>query len=395
MLVYIVYIVMTIVLSFIYDKQEDSFYKRSWWSIVCLYLILVAGLRHNVGGDTLYYMDDFNYIPKQIGEWKQYILQMMTRNAYMPGWTIFTILCKYCFDSFYMLQLIHAAFVNICIFYLFRKYTQHIFLCALLYGLSSYYFIFNMEIMREAIAIGLCGLSIHFYLQGQKKWFYILAFISLSFHISAIIIFLFPLIKFKKITYKTMLLAIIFSIGLWFASTTLLGYIVEYFSIGDALGDKLINYSGQSSTFIEFFHALAIYMIIQGGIMFFAQNNKIDDKNWMKNYNHIMGFRIIVAIIICGFRGFERFLNYTAIFYLILLTDFIYNYKKQLYNLALTKIVLIITVIFFCARFYMHYYPISNRYRYDLYIPYTSIFNDYVDDSFRKAIHDESLTGSD
>jgi hypothetical protein len=127
-----------------------------------------------------------------------------------------------------------------------------------------------------------------------------------------------------------MLLATIFSIGLWFASTTLLSYIVEYLNLGDALGDKLTHYSGQSSTFLEFFHALAIYMIIQGGIMFFAQHTKIDDENWMKNYNHIMGFCIIVTIIICGFRGFERFVNYTVIFFLILLTEFVYNYKKQL-----------------------------------------------------------------
>ena len=39
------------------------------------------------------------------------------------------------------------------------------------------------------------------------------------------------------------------------------------------------------------------------------------------------------------------------------------------------------------------YYPISGYHRYDLYFPYSTIFDEYNDYSYRDQIHQETLSG--
>ena len=392
MLPYILFILLTFCLSVLYDGQaEYTRTKKAWYIIVGIYLVLLAGLRNGVGGDTQLYMADFEYVPSAWGELNEFVTDSLTESGYMPGWSILVFLCKRWFDSFYAVQLVQALIVNIGILYLFRQYTTHIFLCTLLYGISYVFFLFNMEVMREAIAVVLCGIGMHCYLRGEKWKFYLLVGISILFHISALVVLLFPFVRFKQINTKTMIMAFFAALFLFLLSDVVVNYLPSL--LGSTINrtvEKIFLYSEITLNLFGFLENTIQYLVINAGIVFFAQWSLGEDEQKQKDYARYMSFYLIITVLICGFIGFSRFRNYTLIFFLIMLTEFIYHYKSQLYTNAIIKLIVLAGFVFYTSRYYMTYYPGSHGYKYEFYYPYTSIFDENVDTSKREGMHEEA-----
>ena len=74
-----------------------------------------------------------------------------------------------------------------------------------------------------------------------------------------------------------------------------------------------------------------------------------------------------------------------------MLTEFIYHYKSQLYTNAIIKLIVLAGFIFNTCQYYMTYYPGCNGYKYEFYYPYTSMFEEDVDNSKREDMHEESF----
>ena len=392
MLPYILFILLTFCLSLRFDGQaEYTRTKKVWYIIVGIYLVLLAGFRNGVGGDTQLYMQDFEYVPSTWGELNEFISDELTESGYMPGWSILVFLCKRWFDSFYAVQLAQALIVNIGILYLFRQYTTHIFLCTLLYGVSYVFFLFNMEVMREAIAVVLCGIGMHNYLRGEKWKFYLLVGISILFHISALVALLFPFVRLKQINIKTMIMAFFAALLLFLFSDVIVNYLPSLLgSSVNRIVEKIFLYSEITLNLFGFLENAIRYLIINAGIVFFAQWSIGEDEQRQKDYTKYMSFYLIITVLICGFIGFSRFRNYTLIFFLIMLTEFIYHYKSQLYTNAIIKLIVLAGFVFYTSRYYMTYYPGSHGYKYEFYYPYTSILDENVDTSKREDMHSEA-----
>ena len=393
MLPYILFILLTFCLSLRFDGQaEYTRTKKVWYIIVGIYLVLLAGFRNGVGGDTQLYMQDFEYVPSTWGELNEFISDELTESGYMPGWSILVFLCKRWFDSFYAVQLAQALIVNIGILYLFRQYTTHIFLCTLLYGVSYVFFLFNMEVMREAIAVVLCGIGMHNYLRGEKWKFYLLVGISILFHISALVALLFPFVRLKQINIKTMIMAFFAALLLFLFSDVIVNYLPSLLgSSVNRIVEKIFLYSDVTLNLFGFLENAIRYLVINAGIVFFAQWSIGEDEQRQKDYIKYMSFYLIITVLICGFIGFSRFRNYTLIFFLIMLTEFIYHYKSQLYTNAIIKLIVLAGFVFYTSRYYMTYYPGSHGYKYEFYYPYTSILDENVDTSKREDMHEESF----
>ena len=393
MLPYILFILLTFCLSLRFDGQaEYTRTKKVWYIIVGVYLVLLAGFRNGVGGDTQLYMQDFEYVPSTWGELNEFISDELTESGYMPGWSILVFLCKRWFDSFYAVQLAQALIVNIGILYLFRQYTTHIFLCTLLYGVSYVFFLFNMEVMREAIAVVLCGIGMHHYLRGEKWKFYLLVGISILFHISALVALLFPFVRLKQINIKTMIMAFFAALLLFLFSDVIVNYLPSLLgSSVNRIVEKIFLYSDVTLNLFGFLENAIRYLVINAGIVFFAQWSIGEDEQRQKDYTKYMSFYLIITVLICGFIGFSRFRNYTLIFFLIMLTEFIYHYKSQLYTNAIIKLIVLAGFVFYTSRYYMTYYPGSHGYKYEFYYPYTSILDENVDTSKREDMHEESF----
>ena len=270
MLPYVLFILLTFGLSVIYDrKAEYTRTKKVWYIIVGIYLILLAGFRNGVGGDTQLYMNAFDDVPSSWEDLSEFINDELVESSHMPGWSILVFLCKRWFDSFYAVQLVQALIVNIGILYLFRQYTSHIFLCVLLYFISHVFFLFNMEVMREAISVVLCGIGMHKYLRDEKWKFYVLVGISILFHISALIVLLFPLVRLKKINIQIMILAFIASLSLYLLSDVVVNYLPSLLGTqANRIVEKIFLYSDVTLNLFGFIENAIPYLVIDAGIVF-------------------------------------------------------------------------------------------------------------------------------
>ena len=116
--------------------------------IVCtLVLVLIAGLRYRVGGDSLHYMDIYPAMPT-FAQLKETDFS----EGYGPLWYLFCAISKVFGNNFVCLQILHAVIVNVTFLCVFVRKSTNTFACLLIYFLI-YYLYYNMEILREALAV--------------------------------------------------------------------------------------------------------------------------------------------------------------------------------------------------------------------------------------------------
>jgi hypothetical protein len=127
-------------------------------------------------------------------------------------------------------------------------------------------------------------------------------------------------------------------------------------------------------------------------IIYFVNQYLDDDDERKTKFIHYASFHFLIAMLACGFAGFNRFLNYTAIFILIMATEFIYHYKVQLKSLPIAKTILL--VIFFAFPFmkYNIYFKETDRRFYEFFVPYTSINDEDQNLDYREYMYIEAVT---
>ncbi|WP_186377448.1 EpsG family protein, partial [Yersinia rochesterensis] len=82
----------------------------------------------------------------------------------------------------------------------FKKYSLFPLFCLSIYFISS--FGFNIEALRQIIAVAIFYIALSYYLNGKKKHYIALCLLASSFHISAIILIILPFIDnaiFKRL----------------------------------------------------------------------------------------------------------------------------------------------------------------------------------------------------
>ena len=90
--------------------------SKYWYWGECILLILVAGLRLVVGGDTQTYMSDYDRYPTL----DEFTIFHFALFRYQPLWILLNVLAKTIYPEFYVLQLILACVVNPVTFYIIK-----------------------------------------------------------------------------------------------------------------------------------------------------------------------------------------------------------------------------------------------------------------------------------
>ena len=103
--------------------------SKYWYWGECILLILVAGLRLVVGGDTQTYMSDYDRYPTL----DEFTIFHFALFRYQPLWILLNVLAKTIYPEFYVLQLILACVVNPVTFYIIKKETDKKFEVAFVY----------------------------------------------------------------------------------------------------------------------------------------------------------------------------------------------------------------------------------------------------------------------
>lgn len=220
-------------------------------------------------------------------------------------------------DSIELHYIILGIITYMPIMYMYVKYSNSFCLAGLLYILTTgYYFAFNGQ--RQALAVGICIVSIMELIKGNWIWFIIIVLIASLFHSTAL--FILPvgfLVKLKTESKLFIIIAICLSVSAVFAGSLW----SQLFELLGMMGqDRLVDqYAGESTTYggANILRVLVLAAPVVIGIIFYKSLSKR-----YKDFDIIFNLNIVGTI--CMLAGtsnwlFARLSAYTAPFIPLLL----------------------------------------------------------------------------
>lgn len=376
MIEYAIVFVIIIIGALFFDNNCNVIIKRKWIRVEWLSLVLLAGLRYKVGGDTQWYYESYQTSPTLFDLSIEDFI-----SGYNVLWVILTSLCKTISSNFVVFQLVHAVIVNTAVFYFLKKYSSRFFLSILIYFIL-FYIRYNMEILRAALAVSVFLWSYQYLEKRKWGYFYLYALIALGFHTEAIIVFIFPVlykIGSIKINARNLLL---------FISITILLLLVNFIPFL-----QFVSSSSQS---------------MSSGVEFYADQSELGKGVTLLGYLKTICINlvwIVFLLLLKGdkyilFRGFAFFcfficlqsLNYSNIFYRAQdFTNLIFVVCACL-TIQISrrqKLFLHQSIIYFALIFMSVDYMVYLASHFILYYPYETVFNpvDYIErEEFFNAI---------
>lgn len=325
-------------------------------TIICLYMILLMGLRYRVGMDTMNYMRVFNNLPS----WESYRDGNFSKLRYEPGFIITGIFCKSICNEFWFFQLVIAAITNTGVFIFIYKYCRNPFVGILVYIVMIWLY-FSTEIMREGVAVSIFLLN--YKNLKSKKWirYYFISLLSISFHYSAFITWLFPLVPNIRKSSQWYLIFVIFII----AGLPILEYLNNFLSgsISDRLEGNIANVDRLNMNW-------KIVGLIQKATV------PVAAIYFTNKYNLHLKFKPFILLHILFCTGlfvlpmvFSRLTNYTIIFVCVYTSNLLSEYNLKSTSKAFLVFLLLISQSY-------HYYSMK-----DAWVPYHSIVNPIKDES--------------
>lgn len=389
-IVYFIFLLLAAYCSFKYDGIVDENPKKNhrFW-LLCVMLIFISGMSYGLGGDKFQYMLEFESYPRDFGQLRQQIVLGFILRSQMPGWVIMNMLCKTIFDSFYAVQFVEAICINVSICCFVRNYTKHYFLFLIIYFVSFTYFMFNTDVMREAMSMSFMLFAFTAYLKGQKVRFYLLILAALMFHFTAIVALLFPFVRIKYSHYM-FYVAFGTAFALWIGSDILITHVLSRLGGTGNLINKIFMYSIQASTIFGFLRSAISYIVFPFITMYYSIKWE-EDEELAEKKRKFYSFQIPLAIVASAFVGLTRVQNSAHIIYLVMLTDFVYLlFRKKRDHQGLRLFNTIGIFVFFIWQ-YSSYWPKTGMYYFQLWFPYTTGLDEYRDVEFREMGHNEVL----
>lgn len=376
-MIYFIILILLLIPVIVYDVVGYNKGMNGWYVFEFTILVLLAGLRYRVGGDTLFYMNFFDNYPK-LNELSGFDFIGAEFN---PLWYVFNAICKSISDDFTTFQIIQAIVVNSVFFWFFKKYTKYYFSAILMY-FFAYYCYFNMEILREILALCCFLLSVPALIKRKYIVYYLWCIVAILFHYSSSFILFIPLLisVFKNITWKQ-LVVIVISIGIVISTVNIIPFLLDLFSFNYLIALKLESYTESS---VSLMNILFYYGSVLPIVLLAYINQKAETKF---NIPHLNGLVVTYAIlmIFCAFYHtiFNRLSNYLIPFYIIYIIDSFYyivkNYRSSLHAVFIRVALLI--VLFFQSYYYWRdqseYYAGASFYY--IFFPYYSVLNPTTD----------------
>ncbi|MDR6733829.1 EpsG family protein [Sphingobacterium sp. 2149] len=339
--------------------------RNLWYCITYVFFVCISGFRYKVGGDSLEY---FNSFANQIPTLKDLTIDHFFTIRYEPFWIILNSICKTILNDFAILQLIHAIWINLVIFRFFKKNTKFLFTAILIYWLF-FYFYFNMEILRESVAISFFLLAYPYL--SSKKWvkYYLLVICAIMFHTSASFLIVLPLFR-NQVLNKTNFI----KIGCIVIGIIALFGVAPNLILGGALQQKFLIYQLFTPTFAGFTYYVCLYFF--GPLFIYRHYTKYR----VPLFRDIAVAYFAIAAIVSYLTGFSRFVNYFTPFMAVFLTNYIvliFEIKK--FRQVRSAVIFFIILISFIPK--LLYYTqdtsdlVSDTHKYDLWFPYNSIFD--------------------
>ncbi len=329
--------------------SNPHFYDKIYlWLIFSLLYILLAFRDETVGNDTVAYFNIYRNISElSFSELFDY------EGRFEIGYLFINKVLSYLFPDPQFLLIITGVFILMSNAQFIYKYSQMVWLSVLWY-FSLRYFDANMNILRQALAIG-CILYSYSFLRSRKFWpFLFLVILGSLFHISAII---FVVVWFvTKIRFKPryIMLYLLGLLGMYVLSSFFINLLFHYNIIYGYYINSEYQAEGKIAPLMNLLMNLCIV-----GIGFMTQSYKtcirpgvikgtlrcINDNNMMLM---ILLFASFIQVAALSFALLERVSVYFQIFSIVFLPNSLKCIRqKELYSFLLFFIVII------CIAYYL------------------------------------------
>ncbi|AUX93985.1 EpsG family protein [Mixta gaviniae] len=151
--------------------------------IVSCIIALFVGLRYELGVDWLFYRDFYN----------GGAITLTIEPGYQLISKFFSSLGLY----FWHFTLVITLFILTSLIFILKKYSPYPVFVLCVYFLVS--FGFNVEALRQIVAVTFFYLALNFYLKEKNRLYYLTCLIGALFHISALLLLIFPFFIKRKI----------------------------------------------------------------------------------------------------------------------------------------------------------------------------------------------------
>lgn len=173
------------------DKNSTINANKIIFSFSFFVLLLFCALRGIIDRDHQNYLTIYGYIVHGDG----YLIE--------PSYYFFSLLSDFLTSGPSLLFILYAIMGVGFKFYTFRAYSIFPVISVLVYY-SNYYFLHEMTQIRIGVSIAIAIIATHQWLNGNKKFFFILLFISCLFHYSALMFLIIPFMPKRGINAKEM-----------------------------------------------------------------------------------------------------------------------------------------------------------------------------------------------
>ena len=334
-----------------------------------LIFICVSAFRWKVGGDTINYQDVFeNELPPIFRLTDFYAT---STKAWEPLFVGLMSISKTVVNKFWFFQLVHAVIVNVIFFSFIKRESKAKFIALTIYFVFQYLY-FNMEIMRESLAISVFLLSYTSF--KKRKWtkYYLLVIIACFFHVSAVITLTMPFFRGIKMNRRAIILLFLFFLVTQAANTYLVDVLPALLS-NDFLVERILTYSLMRFNIIGILYNLTLFCLLPAIVLYTFR------KQMLKQFDGMVFFYFVIAIFFLALNGFGRFINYLTPFIIACFSSYVYLMLKNKKDfLARSLIVLLVSVMPLYTK--LSYYLTDTSHLvdgtrlYNLWVPYYSIF---------------------
>ena len=378
---YLLIVLYLLILVYIYDFRCYAKYKKFNTFVLFWIFVFLAGFRYRVGLDTVSYALYFN---KLCPDFTDLNLDSFIYSRYQPLWVLLNSFIKL-FGSIILFQIVVALIINICFFYFFKKSTTKFFSGLLIYFLVDYHY-FNMDIVRESIAVGFFLVAIIKLQDNKYLKYYGIISLAFLFHFYAFICFFIPLLLTKKIntTIKVITgvisLAIIFSLS---SATSSINQLISLFSESNDLS-AYAEFEGAEMSLAGLLYNFLRIIPLFCLIIFYSTNKQmyslLISKRYVLTFSYFYIYIVLIRIFSIPF--IERVLNYFIFFLHLILVSFSFDYAK-LYFKRNSQFFIILLFVFSHFFFYLSPFlkvnPLYGVKNYKIYYPYYSVFSEKTD----------------
>lgn len=303
-MIYLFTIAVLCVLILVYDFANGSRNKAElYYKLMMCWFIAISGFAYNVGSDTAAYVEEYNMAVWSSVHSLNDFLEF--EDARGPGWLLLEFVCRSVSSNFVFFKLIIAAFGNWAIFRFIKRHSCYPFISVLFYGLTFALHL-NFNALRQFMAVGFFLVGYDFLI--EKKWikYFVFVFLAYSFHITALICFLFPLLYKVKLN-KT-------RIVFWGGISLIVAYILLSLDMVSIFGDLIFSNVNLLSD-----------DLVSRGEIYFADNN--DSFSWsIFGIIRISFFVIIYMSILFFSLTKEKTQNLDNTLYLVFILFYILNF---------------------------------------------------------------------